>query len=150
MKVEPFIPSPEMMAKVEEVSRRCRVDEDVVKAYLLRIPVTWTGIAGMHGGGGGAFRRNGIQVLASLQRYPDGEVWIHVSACRRTGPKNFGLLTYEEFGRVKQDFIGDQWAYQVFAPESDHVNHHPCVLHLWSRLDGKPALPDFTSGIGTL
>ena len=151
MKCEPFVPSAEQWAKVVEVSKKSRVSEDIVRAYLVRIPPTWTVIEAMEGGGGGAFTRNGIQVLASVQYYPDGEVWIHVSACRRTGRKDFELLTYEELARVKNDFIGkDQWAYQVFAPESDHINHHAAVLHLWARLDGKMALPDFSWGIGTI
>lgn len=151
MRVEPLIPSEETLAKVREVSKKSAVDPRIVQAYMLRIPKTWTALEVMVGAGGAAFVRNGIQVLASVQNYPDGKPWIHVSACRRTGPRNFELLTYEELARVKRDFIGQHdWAYQVFAPEAEHVNDHPAVLHLFSPLDGKPALPDFTWGIGTI
>jgi hypothetical protein len=36
-----------------------------------------------------------------------------------------------------------RWAYQVFVPESEHVNIHPHALHLWGRADGTNALPNF-------
>lgn len=35
------------------------------------------------------------------------------------------------------------FAYQVFAPPSQHINIHPYALHLWGRADGEPALPNF-------
>jgi hypothetical protein len=46
--------------------------------------------------------------------------------------------------------FGDRWAYQVFAPPADHINLHNFALHLWGRLDGKPVLPDFTFGTGSI
>jgi hypothetical protein len=38
----------------------------------------------------------------------------------------------------------------VFAPPTDHVNIHEYALHLFGRLDGTPALPDFTAGSGSI
>ena len=50
---------------------------------------------------------------------------------------------------MKNDFIGsDRWAYQVFPDEKHYINQHPCVLHLFSLLENRPALPDFTMGLG--
>lgn len=46
--------------------------------------------------------------------------------------------------------IDGEWDYQVFAPPSDHVNIHNYALHLFGRLNGKPALPDFTDGTGSI
>jgi hypothetical protein len=53
--------------------------------------------------------------------------------------------------RVKHDFIGpDKWAYQVFPSESQYINQNPYVLHLFSLLENRPALPDFTRGLKML
>lgn len=35
------------------------------------------------------------------------------------------------------------WAYQVFAPPSDHVNFAEHALHLWGQLNGAKRLPNF-------
>lgn len=35
------------------------------------------------------------------------------------------------------------FAYQVFAPPEKHIDIRHNVLHLWGRVDGKPAMPDF-------
>ena len=42
--------------------------------------------------------------------------------------------------------FGAGYAYQVFAPPSEHVNIHEFALHLWGRLDGRSALPEFGAG----
>lgn len=34
-------------------------------------------------------------------------------------------------------------AYQVFVPQTEHVNIAEFALHLWGRLDGEPMLPNF-------
>jgi hypothetical protein len=44
----------------------------------------------------------------------------------------------------------DGYAYEVHAPAKDHVNIHEYARHLWGRKDGKPALPDFTQGMGMI
>lgn len=41
------------------------------------------------------------------------------------------------------------WAYQVFAPDTAHVNIHAHALHLWGMCDGRPALPNF-GALGTI
>jgi hypothetical protein len=76
---------------------------------------------------------------------------VHVSACGRTAKGSFYLPSWEEFKRVKNDFIGeDNWAYQIFPPKKDYINQHACVLHLFALFENKAALPDFTRGTGGL
>lgn len=138
---------------VEAIMERDRADPEDVRAMLARVPPSWSmiqdGAQGNFIEDGGAFRRGSIQVLFTLSRESDGELWVHVSACGRTGASKFHLPTWEDMKRVKNDFIGeDAWAYQVFPSAKDYINQHPCVLHLFARLDGKPALPDFTKGTG--
>jgi hypothetical protein len=74
----------------------------------------------------------------------DGEDWVHASIARDEMP------TYADLKMLHDAVFGDGWAYQVFAPPSEHVNIHEHALHLWGRLDGKPALPDFTQGSGSV
>lgn len=138
---------------VRAVIARDRPTEEEVRGMLARVPPSWSMIMdGAQGNlieDGGAFRRGSIQVLMTLSRESDGELWVHVSACGRTAARKFHLPSWEDMGRVKADFIGeDAWAYQVFPSAKDYINQHPCVLHLFARLDGKPALPDFTKGTG--
>lgn len=76
----------------------------------------------------------------------DGEEWLHASITGREG-----VPDYETLKMLHRAVWGhDGWAYQVFAPSAEHVNIHDCALHLWGRLDGKPALPDFTRGTGSI
>ncbi len=75
----------------------------------------------------------------------DGDDWIHASIAW-----NDETPTYEDLKLLHKAVFVDGWAYQVFAPSSDHVNIHQHALHLWGRLDGKPVLPDFTYGMGSI
>ena len=135
--------------QIDTIDKHAWVDDATVRAALTRIPPSWECI-GMNPGGG-AFRRGSIQVLFSVLRYEDGRTWVHASACGRTGANSWFLPSWEEMKRVKHDFIGeDAWAYQVFPSAKDYVNEHPYVLHLYALMDGKPALPDFTWGLGTI
>lgn len=88
----------------------------------------------------------GLYVIESSAKEADGNSWKHVSLSRKSR-----LPTYEDMKIVKSKFIGDDIeAYQVFPAASDHVNIHEYCLHLWSRVDGKKALPDFTHGKGMI
>ena len=71
----------------------------------------------------------------------DGVLWLHASI---TGPDR--LPTYDEFTRLHWAVWGHGYAYQVFAPKSDHVNLHQYALHLWGRADGQNVLPTFADG----
>jgi hypothetical protein len=77
---------------------------------------------------------------------PHGEhEWIHASIAR-----THEMPSYGDLKALHWAVFGDGWAYQVFAPRSDHVNIHEHALHLFGRLDGKPELPDFTDGTGSI
>jgi hypothetical protein len=132
---------------LKAVWEKSRVDPSIIRAALTRVPPSWTLVEEILNGA--AFVRGSIQVLMSVARYEDGNIWIHASACGRRGKKDFYLPSFEELKRVKNDFIGaDRWAYQVFPDEKHYVNQHPCVLHLFSLFENRPALPDFTRGTG--
>lgn len=77
------------------------------------------------------------RVIVSVADFADAE-WIHASMSCRTGVPN-----YAELKRLHRAAFNGGYAYQVFAPPDEHVNIHPRTLHLWGRLDGKPALPEF-------
>lgn len=70
----------------------------------------------------------------------DGVEWIHASiAWARHMPSYDDLVLLHSAVWARRGY-----AYQVFVPEPEHVNIHPYALHLWGRLDGKPALPTFS------
>ena len=74
-----------------------------------------------------------------------GDDWVHASIA------HVGRMpTYADLKLLHRAVFGDGWAYQVFAPPADHVNLHEHALHLFGRLDGKPVLPDFTDGTGSI
>lgn len=85
-----------------------------------------------------------ISILISPD-YHDDTDWVHASIAHA-----YRMPTYDELKHLHQAVFADGWAYQVFAPPSDHVNIHSYALHLFGRLDGKPALPDFTGGSGSI
>jgi hypothetical protein len=143
MKAEPTF------EQLRDVHNRYPVDPAQVRAFLSRIPPAWTLIERTESGA--AFVRGTVQAFATLDLYDDHNLWIHVSACGRTGVKQFHLPSWEELKRVKHDFIGeDKWAYQVLPPATEYVNKHPCVLHLFALFENRAALPDFTRGLGVL
>jgi hypothetical protein len=75
----------------------------------------------------------------------DGNRWLHAS-CSRAG-KTPG---YYDMKALYQTFIGHGlYAYQVFAPPSQHVSINE-VLHLWACVDKSAYLPDFTAGFDTI
>lgn len=79
-----------------------------------------------------------LHVICSAAVERDGRRWMHVSCSRRNR-----LPSWEELRLVKDTFIGpDRRALQILPPQSEYVNLHPNVLHLWSCLDSD-GLPDF-------
>ena len=53
--------------------------------------------------------------------------WEHVSVSLRTR-----CPSWDEMEWVKREFWEpDEWAMQLHAPPSEHVNEHPHTLHLW-------------------
>lgn len=82
--------------------------------------------------------RNGTSSAIVTVAPHDGIEWIHASLAHSNH-----MPTYADLVRLHHAAFGHKWAYQVFAPTSDHVNIHPYALHLWGRVDGVPALPNF-------
>ena len=79
-----------------------------------------------------------IATLAPAPGRPDDEEWLHASISRKAT-----MPTYGDLVKLHKAVFGDGYAYQVFAPPSDHVNIHERALHLWGRADGAALLPDF-------
>jgi hypothetical protein len=67
--------------------------------------------------------------------------WIHASIAGHTC--GYDMPTYEDLTVLHRAVFDNMWAYQVFAPQSEHVNIHPNALHLWGRADGEPCMPNF-------
>lgn len=90
------------------------------------------------GPGGRCFRRrDGLVVIASVDRERDGHVWLHVSLSRAARVPDYGDIV-----EVKDLFIGgEREALQVFAPRAEWVSDHPYCLHLWHRV-GRRVMPD--------
>jgi hypothetical protein len=64
--------------------------------------------------------------------------WIHASiSCTDRLPD------YGDLKLLHTAVFNKGWAYQVFAPPSEHINIHAHALHLFGRADGAPALPNF-------
>lgn len=99
------------------------------------------GPAGWHFEGVGG--RSRIIVSSSPGLDPDDPAveWVHASISRRDR-----MPSYEDLTTLHRAVFGGGWAYQVFAPPSDHVNIHEYCLHLWGRADGAAVLLNF--GIG--
>ena len=73
-----------------------------------------------------------------------GVDWIHASIAH-----SMEMPTYDDLTRLHYGvWRGAGFAYQVFAPDADHINIHAHALHLWGRDDGKPAIPDFPTIAG--
>lgn len=85
---------------------------------------------------------------------PAGE-WLHASlawAARTPSHDEMRMLHRAVFGRRR-------WAYHVHAPADRYVDGtgttpvgpgHEHALHLWGRVDGSPAMPDFVGERGHL
>lgn len=103
----------------------------------------------IHGVAGG--HRSTIRVTADhvTDTWPDldglqGNNWIHASI-----GQHHHMPTYEDMQLMHRAVFGDRWAYEVFAPPSDHINIHQFVRHLFGRVDGTRVLPDF-GRLGTI
>lgn len=73
-----------------------------------------------------------LKVLASI-----GGGWDHVSISRRNRPPNWTEMDY-----IKRTFFEPhEVAMQLHVPDSDHINLHPNVLHLWRPHDAEIPRP---------
>jgi hypothetical protein len=72
----------------------------------------------------------------------DGVEFLHASIAWADRDPSYAELA----GLHRAVFGRRRWSYQMFAPESDHVNIHAHALHLWGRVDGKPWMPNIAAG----
>ena len=63
--------------------------------------------------------------------------WLHMSVSRPDV-----LPTWDELKMVKQLWLGDRFAVQIFPPKEHWLNFHEYTLHLFCRVDGEPILPE--------
>lgn len=78
------------------------------------------------------FKERQLQIIAS-----DQLGWDHVSVSL-----NHRIPNWTEMSYIKNLFFEPhEWAYQLHAPPSDHINLHPYVLHLWRPQDQEIPLP---------
>lgn len=157
-----------MEPNLEQMLRDRGVDVDVLKrsqeerglnpalhSYLpLVLPAGW--IETRRGDDGAWYAWNrGLVVGVSAARELDDKRWLHVSVSRHKrgvgGNRSKSVMpSYEDLQMVKRIFVGaNRKAFEVHAPDREHINFHPHVRHLWSCLDEDP-LPDFTRGLGTI
>lgn len=72
-----------------------------------------------------------LRIIASSD-----EGWDHVSVSLE-----HRIPTWNEMELVKKLFMGDVVAYQLHLPESQHINCHPNVLHIWRPWNKEIPLP---------
>ena len=120
----------------EEWREMCAITEAAAEG--LKLPPNWKRDPITEGHPRGYSRADGLHVLVSGGRWPDGKRWLHVSLAFRNR-----IPTYWDLADVKRLFVGDdRQAIQVFPATGRHVNLHNYCLHLWACLDGD-GLPDF-------
>lgn len=76
----------------------------------------------------------------------DGVEFLHASIAWANHDPSYADLA----GLHRAVFGRRRWAYQMFAPSSEHVNIHSHALHLWGRVDGKPWMPNLAEGRGSV
>ena len=72
----------------------------------------------------------GLRVIAAKEDH-GGQRILHVSVSLPSS-----LPTWADLKHVKEQFIGDCFAFQVLPPQAEYINVNPNVLHLWALADG--------------
>lgn len=86
--------------------------------------------------------RRTIIVSSATIADDDDTVWLHASIAIQ--PDGVRAPDYYELVELHHGVWGDTgWAFQVFAPPSEHINIRRNALHLWGKLDGARIHPDF-------
>lgn len=87
-----------------------------------------------------------IFVITSIE-LKENQKWLHVSISKRDLKNRMVDVSWGEMRDIKEQFIGDRYAYIVFPPKENYVNIAQ-VFHLWSCLESEngKVLPEF-SGI---
>jgi hypothetical protein len=78
------------------------------------------------------------RVIVTGDHLSDDVNWIHASISYVDR-----MPDYDDLKLLHAAVFDTGWAYQVFAPPSEHVNIHAHALHLFGRADGARVLPDF-------
>lgn len=126
--------------RVEMAEQMIRDSESIpVSPFMPKnLPLHWTPVSRWGDGYRYLNMRNGLRVVFTGAFIEDGKTWLHLSVSRAKE-----CPSYEDLCEVKKTFVGEKmWAYQVFAPRTEHINIHQFTLHLWVSVDG-PALPNF-------
>jgi hypothetical protein len=90
-------------------------------------------------------RARAIITCSELPGIPGAEgEYLHASISRPTM-----MPLYSDLTALHKAVWPNGYAYQVFAPPSEHVNIHNYALHLWGRPDGSAILPEF-GAMGTI
>jgi hypothetical protein len=85
-------------------------------------------------------RGRGKAIIVSYD--PDSEPgieWVHASIAYRD---TWRIPSYSDLKQLHRSVFNGP-AYQCFVPSGEHINITSNVLHLWGRLDGQAALPNF-------
>jgi len=83
------------------------------------------------------YRSVHTRLVHSVHRYPDGNVWAHLSVSLRLGT----LPTWEQIRDVQWLVYPGRTGIIVVAPQDEHYSIGE-VAHVWTCLTGTP-LPDF-------
>jgi len=117
------------------------IDKSILLICFGTKPPGWRLVETRQDGRAWANTKKKLTVIASESTELDGKRWLHLSIGH---PKR--LPSYDEMKYLKRHWAGTEAkAIEVHAPESEHVNIHSFVRHLWVCLEGDP-LPDFTRG----
>jgi hypothetical protein len=81
---------------------------------------------------------NGLRIIHSVGRYPDGQIWAHVSVSHRSG----ALPTWYVLRDAQWMLYPDRLGVVVVAATGDHYSVAE-VLHSWTCLTRDDVLPDF-------
>lgn len=100
--------------------------------------------AGDDGLGCWDYPRKGLRLIHSIARERDGDIWAHVSVSRRDRV----MPTWEQTRDVYRLVYPNVFGVIVIPPGDLHVNFAE-VAHVWADLS-RPAVPDFTRGLGTI
>jgi hypothetical protein len=79
-----------------------------------------------------------MTIILTDGEHADGRTWRHASVAHAKR-----MPSYDELQVLHRAVWPTGWAYQCFAPPSDHVNIHRFALHLWGLRVGEAVLPNF-------
>lgn len=123
-------------------------DWSTLEPYRKNGSTPWHAPAGTPGGVFYFPRAGNTQLICIASPGTDEIPWEHVS-CRIASYKGDRCCTWMEMCEVKSLFWEpEECVVQYHPPESDYVNNHPFVLHLWRPIGIEiPRPPSIAVGI---